>query len=707
MNRFLIRALLSSLLAGTTCADLLQPRVEIRLGSDTEEQNHPLPYRGNSLYATELSLTAGNYQLHFEPLEGDCQGRLGAEEPVRVRFNNPLPLVRCAEASYELRLLRDSLVRIELNNKRPEQPTLTLSLEVATTRTEPFRRPLPQIACDEWQGEAVTVDVSDVFSEEEWLVDFYSGQSVQVKSGQVSLTPATGSNGLLLLERKNHVPRAFSWDNATVYFVMPDRFYNGDPSNDHSFGRRQDGGDNIGTFHGGDLAGLIQRLDHIQALGADALWMTPIVEQVHGFIGGGKESEFPFYAYHGYWALDYTRLDPNFGTEAELQTLITEARQRGIRLIWDVVINHVGYATLADLIDYDVDVLHTSIAPLENGNDWQPGPGENWSAYQALIDDESPNWASQWWGPDWVRAHYPGYRKPGTDNLTLNLAGLPDFITESTEPVGLPPILRTKPDTRAADIERPVIDHVIDWQVDWVRRFGIDGFRSDTAKHVELEHWQRLKDAASEALEAWRRENPHQALDDTPFWMVGEVFDHPLFKNYYYDYGFDSLINFSFQDRATDLAQCFSNTEPLFARYAQDINSDPDFNGLTYISSHDTTLFYANYQSVLLQKRVAAPFLLLPGAVQIYYGDETARPLGPYASDFHQGTRSPMNWDQIEGERAELLTHWQKIGQFRNRHKAIGAGEHRQLSQSPYAFSRVLGEDAVVVVFAGNETPKP
>jgi alpha-amylase len=548
----------------------------------------------------------------------------------------------------------------------------------------------------------VTVDVSSTFNNGETLRDYYSGNLATVTDGQITMTPATGSNGLLLLELAEHTPTEFSWDNLTVYFIMTDRFNNGDTSNDQSFGRQKDGKDEIGTFHGGDIKGVTAKLDYIKSLGANAIWMTPLVEQVHGFVGGGSNGDFPFYSYHGYWALDYTKLDPNFGTDEDLRELVREAHARDIRLIWDTVINHVGYATGQDLVDYNVDVFKTDTVV---DNQWKPAEGQNWHSYHEYIDYESTNWDKQWWNAEWVRGTFPGYTAPGADDLSMALAGLPDFKTDSVELVTLPPILKAKSDTRAEDISQTVVQHAIDWQSYWVREFGIDGFRSDTAKHVELEHWLALKESATEALEEWKQNNPDSALDDEPFWMVGEVFDHPLFKNYYYDYGFDSLINFEFQDEAHDLGMCMSNIEDTYSRYATDINSDADFNGLTYLSSHDTTLFFAKYQNLELQKRVAAPFLLLPGGIQIYYGDESGRNLGPYGDDFHQGTRSDMNWTQLEGERASLVKHWQMIGQFRNRHAAIGAGEHQQISDTPYTFSRTLGDDRVIVVFAGNETP--
>ncbi len=141
----------------------------------------------------------------------------------------------------------------------------------------------------------------------------------------------------------------FSWQNATVYFALTDRFNNGNPANDHSYGRHGDGMQEIGTFHGGDLAGLTEKLDYLQQLGVNALWISSPLEQIHGWVGGGTKGDFPHYAYHGYYGLDWTRLDANMGTEQDLRTLVEQAHKRGIRILFDVVMNHVGYATLADM----------------------------------------------------------------------------------------------------------------------------------------------------------------------------------------------------------------------------------------------------------------------------------------------------------------------------------------------------------------------
>jgi alpha-amylase len=105
-----------------------------------------------------------------------------------------------------------------------------------------------------------------------------------------------------------------------------------------------------------------------------------------------------------------------------------------------------------------------------------------------------------------------------------------------------------------------------------------------------------------------------------------------------------------------------------------------------------------------LQKRAAAALLLTPGAVQLYYGDESGREFGPTGSDAYQGTRSPMNWQAIDsGQVNSILEHWRILGQFRERHPAIGAGSHRMISKSPYVFSRQYGDDRVVIAFGAHQ----
>ena len=138
----------------------------------------------------------------------------------------------------------------------------------------------------------------------------------------------------------------FLWENANFYFLLTDRFKNGDSSNDDNFGRNKSA-DVLRGFEGGDLRGIIQKIDdnYFTDLGIDAIWMTPIVEQIHG---GTDEGSVKTYAYHGYWTKDWTALDPNFGTKEDLRELVQKAHAKGIRIVLDAVVNHTGPVTKID-----------------------------------------------------------------------------------------------------------------------------------------------------------------------------------------------------------------------------------------------------------------------------------------------------------------------------------------------------------------------
>ncbi len=481
------------------------------------------------------------------------------------------------------------------------------------------------------------------------------------------------------------VPGSFA-ENPIVYFVVTDRFLDGNPANNGSYGRKRESKpqEDIGTFHGGDLAGLKKKLDEgwFRELGVNAIWITAPYEQIHGWVVGGNK-EFKHYAYHGYYALDFTRLDANMGTEDELRAFVSAAQKQGIRVLFDVVMNHPGYGDLVSLTTY-VNQPRTDKKVGMVWNGWQDATLRDYHSY---IDYNDPAWL-QWWGPDWIRSGLRGHTEGGRDDLTMQLAFLPDFKTESDKPVGLPPFLKNKPDTRAVERpDTPVRGYLVDWLTRWVRDFGIDGFRADTVKHVEPASWVSLKKAATEALAEWKAKNPASKIDDAPFWMTGEDWGHGFQRSARFDGGFDNMINFDFQPRAGATG---ARLDAIYAEYAKALAAPATHNVLSYISSHDTKLFD---RRALIDGGTA--LLLAPGGVQIYYGDETARAPGPMvASDPQQATRSDMNWDSAD---PEVLAHWRKLGAFRARHVALARGEHRKLSDAPYVFARVHPGDRVVV----------
>ncbi|EHU5194709.1 alpha-amylase [Vibrio vulnificus] len=682
-----LNAITLTLLLSSTAA-IAEPNLTI--STTTNSRDFPL----SAEQPLVVPLVKDSYQLKITGLEGDCQ----APDAQVIKFNQPIALNcgKVTELPLKIRFTGDYSFELD-----PNANTLTFKREPKKVAKTEFKRPLPQVTCEVYQGGEVTIELGDSFKDGTSLRDAYSGQVVSVKKGKVSLTPSAQSGGLVLLEpvKLNKKARPFDYRNANIYFVMVDRFNNGDTSNDQSYGRQKDGKEEIGTFHGGDLKGVIEKLDYIQRLGTDAIWLSPIVEQVHGFVGGGDSGSFPFYAYHGYWTRDFTKIDENFGRDEDLKTLVEEAHKRGIKVLLDAVINHSGYSTLADL-QFDGMQVTTKEANLpEKWANWQPKSGENWHSYHSAIDYQSQNW-SQWWGADWVRTGLPGYQKPGSSDITLSLAGLPDFRTESTQAVTPPQWLLENPGTRVVARDNyTVSDYLIEWQTDWVKRFGIDGYRVDTVKHVEGEVWQRLKQEATKSLDAWRKANGQSGA---PFWMMGEVWGHSAYRSPYFDDGFDALINFDMQKKLDKGAACFSQMADTYRDYANTIAQQSDFNPVSYMSSHDTELFFSRFKDYAVQRNAANALLLSPGAVQIYYGDEVGRDIGPYADDFHQGTRSDMVW-QLSAEQQTLLNHWQKLGQFRRAHPAVGAGVHQEIEQTgAYVFSRTLGDDKVVVAFVGH-----
>ena len=642
---------------------------------------------GRFISQNEVAKGTRPLQINFDQ---QCWQPVGA-----IKLNQMLSMEPCRGTPAQWRVFREGRYTLEVDT-RSGTPTLMLSLEEkeAATASAPQLR-----QCPKWDGKP-TLDVSKTFAEGSKVRDFYSGNVATVSAGKITLQPAPNSNGLLLLESAETTADApFNWHNATVYFVLTDRFVNGNPANDNSYGRHKDGMQEIGTFHGGDLQGLTSKLDYLKALGVNALWISSPLEQIHGWVGGGTKGDFPHYAYHGYYAQDWTKLDANMGTEEDLRRLVDEAHKRGIRILFDVVMNHTGYATLADMQTFKFGSLYLQGDELkktlgEHWTNWKPGPGQTWHSFNDYINFSDKAGWEKWWGKKWIRTDIGDYDNPGFDDLTMSLAFLPDLKTESTAPSGLPNFYQQKPDTAAKVIPGYTPrDYLTHWLSQWVRDYGIDGFRVDTAKHVEQAAWQQLKTQATAALAEWKKANPDKALDNAPFWMTGEAWGHGVMQSDYYRHGFDAMINFDYQDQAAKASGCLSSIDLTWQQMADKLQT---FNVLSYLSSHDTRLFREGGSTA------AELLLLAPGAVQLFYGDESVRPFGPTGSDPLQGTRSDMNWQDVEGKAALSVTHWQKLGQFRARHPAIGMGKQTTLSMPQgYGFVRENADDKVMVVWAG------
>jgi alpha-amylase len=390
------------------------------------------------------------------------------------------------------------------------------------------------------------------------------------------------------------------------------------------------------------------------------------MEQIHG---GTNEGTGLTYGFHGYWISDWTSLDPNFGSEEDLSKLVETAHAHGIRVVMDVIINHTGPVTQLDPV----------------------------------------------WPDEWVRTSpqctYQDYKSTVTCTLVKNL---PDIRTESNQDVALPARLMDKWEQEGRlEKEMAELDaffertgyprapkyYIIKWLTDFVRKYGIDGYRLDTAKHIEEEIWSVLGKEAQAAFDEWKGLHPDQVLDQNDFYMVGEVYNYGISGGRLFNFGdrevdffaqdIDALINFEFKESAK-----FSYEE-LFSSYSEKLHGPlAGVSVLNYISSHDDGAPFDKERRKTLE--AGTRLLLCPGACQVYYGDESSRKLEIDGARGDANMRSFMNWGEIESNTIrngvpvkDVLQHYQKLGLFREAHPSVGAGLHQMISESPYIFSRI------------------
>lgn len=242
----------------------------------------------------------------------------------------------------------------------------------------------------------------------------------------------TTATNVTVTERKKSAGD-FDWDEAVIYFAVTDRFFDGDASNNDAYGV---GDYNVGekggsSYHGGDFAGLNQKLDYLKDLGVNTIWITPIVENItedqHD-----NETDTATYGYHGYWASDFTKLNKHLGKEQQFKALLDAAHSKGMKIMVDVVLNHAGYGTE----DYFNRILTDA-----DGNSI------------SMIRDSSNTISG--------------------DDKYDSLSDLPDFVTEN----------------------KAVTDQLVAWQTEWMSKYNIDYYRVDTVKHVETTTWAAFKNS--------------------------------------------------------------------------------------------------------------------------------------------------------------------------------------------------------------------
>ena len=357
--------------------------------------------------------------------------------------------------------------------------------------------------------------------------------------------------------------------NESIYFIMVDRFENGDPANDNAgfvAGDPTGGFDptDIGYWHGGDLKGVTKHLNYVKSMGFTSIWITPPVKQ--------KYIQESSAAYHGYWGLDFTTVDPHLGTEADFKDMVTRAHELGLKVIVDVVANHT-----ADVIYYD---------------------NSKPKILASEANSKKPDWLNN------INNYHNIGISQGTDS---DFFGLDDIATENPE----------------------VIEGWIKVWSDWINNFDIDGFRIDTFKHVNPEFWLKVIPAIKEvALKKGK-------TDFLVFGEVFEPSPY-VTSTFVRTKQIASLLDFPFQERVSRFAKYGTNTIELVGLFnADDLYTTPTTNAyglITFLGNHDMGRIGYQIRSAVLDndltgaldraKLANALLFLLRGSPALYYGDE-------------------------------------------------------------------------------------
>lgn len=415
-------------------------------------------------------------------------------------------------------------------------------------------------------------------------------------------------------------------EDEVIYFLLPDRFENGDTSNDKGGlkgDRLQTGFDatHKGFFHGGDLKGLIKRLDYIQGLGATAVWVAPVFQNKAVQGAPGQESA----GYHGYWITDFTKVDSHLGTNADFKALVDAVHARGMKFYMDIVANHTADVIQLEGCKSGVDCPYRSIAdyPYQrrggvSGTAINPGfDGTNFDAlkdpnyaYTVRVPASERNVKVPAWLNDPIYYHNRGNSTFRGESSTMgDFFGLDDIYTEHPR----------------------VIEGMIEIYGSWIDKYGVDGFRIDTAQHVNPEFWQNFVPAMLARAKARGIPNFHifgevatSEMDPAHTAVSTRVDKLPNIL----DFSFTRAVVDTLAGKAgtDELAKLF-RADPLYEGGADGARRNP-----TFLGNHDAGRFpallkmfgFKGDNGELLKRDMLghAMMLTLRGVPTIYSGDE-------------------------------------------------------------------------------------
>jgi glycosidase len=458
-----------------------------------------------------------------------------------------------------------------------------------------------------------------------------------------------------------------SWQDKVIYFILIDRFCNGDPTND-DFGKGEFDPDNDECFQGGDLKGIISRLPHIKALGFDAVWITPPVHNqwINPYI---KTRGF-----HGYWAYDFTKIDPHFGSLEDYQQLVKEAHGLGLKIIQDIVVNHTGNYFTVDAKGYDPAC-----------------PEKNWRSLEGSYPPDLPPKAPN----DPVfrlnNPNIPGQKAAAVYNFTPNITDFNDREQTLTYAMG---------DLDDINLKNPeVIRRFKEIYRYWIETVGIDGFRVDTVYYTPEDFYERfLHDAGSQDL-GIKRFAQAQGKDD--FFVFGEVwsYDYKAINSYLKDgrtRRLDSAIDLPLNEALTQVFFRKLPTERLSkALRAKRHNRHLWVN---FLDNHDVERIYSRGSAAAVQQSLLALFTL-PGIPCVTYGTEAGLTL----------SRQKMFDDKGCDRGSPQAVFLSKLIELRKANPVFSRGELAIERTSPgcglFAYSMTWQGETCLAVF--NTAPDP
>jgi len=483
------------------------------------------------------------------------------------------------------------------------------------------------------------------------------------------------------------------WRDEVIYFIMTDRFFDGDMDNNETKLRLDDNTplhdkNNIKRYHGGDLKGIADKADYLRKLGATAIWITPIVENVIEDSGST--------GYHGYWAHDFSVVDSHLTSAVNqdnttdrkdyYKTFVDTMHDNGILVIQDIVVNHIANLALYKIgttENWDPSFNSTSYGDASHLwiEDSSVG-ADPWVAHGLRTKPPAPFDRADFYNNCGKIANWSG-----NEQILGDMSSLDDLKT-------------TNPDVRSA---------LIDVYSNWIKWTGIDGFRVDTVKHVEENFW----DVFCPAI----RTNSFAINSNKKFMQFGEVYEttHEAMKIFSDSERLDSLLNFEFYSKCSSVFKNVGATNILTSELVNrktKLRSVVTTNGagidaisgaINFIDNHDVARF-RNSTSVSVEKlRCAIMYMMTTlGIPCIYYNTENDT-IGSSAD----AGRSDM--PDFEVTNKKTFTLIRKLSKIRTDNVALRRGDMTVLKDSTaagiFAFARFTGvadENVIVVLNNSN-----